>query len=120
LGGAPGAAEDALRFRLRLDQREHAFGDRLLAERLECLCVSAGFGVFCDLAQDELAEGGQVLVAEEVLEREEPLALFESAQLLTVSARKPAGGWRTDKQNCLFSGRPEERERRDSNPRPPA
>ena len=32
---APGAAHDPLRLRLRLDEREHALGDRLLAERLE-------------------------------------------------------------------------------------
>src|SRR5262249_53292345 len=32
LRGAPGAAEDPLRFRLWLDEGEHAFVDRLLAE----------------------------------------------------------------------------------------
>ena len=32
---APRAAHDPLRLRLRLDEREHALGDRLLAERLE-------------------------------------------------------------------------------------
>jgi hypothetical protein len=67
---APSPAEDSLRLRLRLDQREHTRADRLLAERLESIRVPAGLDVFCNLAQDELAQLGEILVAEEVLERD--------------------------------------------------
>jgi hypothetical protein len=70
LRGTPCAAEDPLRFRLWLDEDEQALGHGLLAELPERLDLPARFGVFCDLAQHELAQRGQVLVPEKVLERD--------------------------------------------------
>src|SRR5262249_62210404 len=48
----------------------HALVNRLLAERLEGIRVSACFDVLGDLAQHELAQLGEVLVPEEVLQRD--------------------------------------------------
>src|SRR4029077_11715954 len=50
LGGTPRAAENALRLRLWLDQRQDALAHRLLAERLEAGGLTARLDVFCELA----------------------------------------------------------------------
>ena len=70
LGGAERAPEDALRLRLRLDQREHPLGDGLLAQRLQRLRDPARLDVLGDLAQRQLAQGGELVGAEEVVERD--------------------------------------------------
>src|SRR5262249_14112476 len=69
LGGSPGASVDALRLRLRLDEGEHALLDRLLAERSQLVDVPARLDILGHLAKRKLAQRGEVLVAEEVLER---------------------------------------------------
>src|SRR5262249_61391242 len=69
LGGAPGAAEDALRLRLRLDEGEHALLDRLPAERSQPGDRPARLGILRHLAKRKLAPRGAGLAAGEVLER---------------------------------------------------
>src|SRR5262245_23934449 len=64
-----GAPQEALRTRLRGDEREDALGDRLLAEWVEQHRQAARLDVLGELAQDELAEPCQVVDAEEVGER---------------------------------------------------
>ena len=81
----PRAAEHALRARLRLDEREHALADRLLAERVEHGRAAPRLDVLRDLAQRELAERREVVLAEEVQER--PLGLPARVDL----ARRAAG-----------------------------
>ena len=70
LGRAPGPAQDPLRPRLRRDEREHALGDGLRAERVEHDGLAPRSDVFGDLAQRELAQRGQPVGAEEVLQRD--------------------------------------------------
>ena len=65
----PRATEHALRPWLRLDEREHTLGDRLLAERIEHGSAAAGLDVLRDLAQRELAQRREVVLAEEVQQR---------------------------------------------------
>src|SRR5262249_25571052 len=48
LRGTPGAAHDPLRLRLRLDHREDAFADSLLAEWVEDITVAAVLDVLGD------------------------------------------------------------------------
>ena len=69
LGRAPCAPHDPLRLRLRLDEGEHTLGDRLLAERVENDCLAPRPDVLRHLAQRELAERGELVAAEEVLQR---------------------------------------------------
>ena len=66
---APRAPQDALRARLRLDEGEDPLGHRLLAERIELGNAAAGLDVLGDLAQRELAQRGEVVLAEEVEQR---------------------------------------------------
>ena len=67
---APRAAHDPLRLRLRLDQGEHALGDRLLAERLEGTGDPSRLHVLGHLAQRKLPQHGELVRAEEVLQRD--------------------------------------------------
>ena len=69
LPGAERPAQDALRARLRRDEHEDPLGHRLLAQRVEHRGRPPRLDVLGELAQDELAERGQVLEPEEVLER---------------------------------------------------
>ncbi len=73
----PRAAKHALRAWLRLDEREHALADRLLAQRIENRSAAAGLHVLGDLAERELAERREVVLAEEV----EQCALRLSARI---------------------------------------
>ena len=70
LGGPPRAPQDSLRLRLRLDQGEDPLGDGLPAEWLEGRRVPPRLDVLGDLAQHELAQRGQVLLPEEVVQRD--------------------------------------------------
>ncbi len=69
LAGAEGAAQDPLRARLGRDEHEDPLGDRLLAQRVEHGRRPARLDVLGELAQDELAERGEVVEPEEVRER---------------------------------------------------
>ena len=69
LPGAERAAQDALRARLRRDEHEDPLGDRLLAQRIEHRGRPPRLDVLGELTENELAEGGQILEPEEVLER---------------------------------------------------
>ena len=66
---APGAAHDPLRLRLRLDEREHALGDRLLAERLERPRVRRCSTSSATSRSASSRKRGELVRAEEVLER---------------------------------------------------
>src|SRR5262249_36929690 len=69
LRGAPRAPQDSLRLRLRLHECEDALRNRLLAQRFERLRMSASLDVLRDFTEHELPKGREVLVSEEVLQR---------------------------------------------------
>ena len=69
LGRPPGAAQDPLRARLGGDQCEHALGDGLRAQRVEHDRLPPRLDVLGHLAQRQLAQRGQPIGAEEVVER---------------------------------------------------
>src|SRR6185312_14659307 len=80
LRGAPRAAHDALGLRRRLDEREQALADGLRRGALEQPVVAVarrarrdaqplGLHVLGDLAQRDLAQRGEVLDPEEVVQR---------------------------------------------------
>src|SRR5262249_59168845 len=65
----PGAPQDSLRLRLRLDEDQHTLVDGLLAQRVEDRRSALRLDVLGHLTQCQLAEGAEVVAPEEVRQR---------------------------------------------------
>ena len=82
LSRAPGPSKEALRALLRGDEHQDPIGERSLAFGIEDGRMTTRFDVLGHLSQGELAQRGQLVVAEEVRERRvHPLGRVDLAGL---------------------------------------